>query len=102
MAIHSFRPLTPAGRFTSLNKTTGELKGWLIDADGFSEADRIGTTSPSGYSIVGVADYNGDGKADLALWKSDNTQFLIWALDGFDRVNEKSFTTDTKQRFVMP
>ena len=25
MAIHSFRPLTPAGRFTSLNKTTDEL-----------------------------------------------------------------------------
>lgn len=25
MALHSFRPLTPAGRFTSLNKTTGEL-----------------------------------------------------------------------------
>ncbi len=25
MAIKSFRPLTPAGRFTSLNKTTGEL-----------------------------------------------------------------------------
>src|SRR5688572_11951902 len=25
MPIHSFRPLTPAGRFTSLNKTTGEL-----------------------------------------------------------------------------
>jgi large subunit ribosomal protein L2 len=25
MAIHSFRPLTPAGRFTSLNKTTAEL-----------------------------------------------------------------------------
>jgi large subunit ribosomal protein L2 len=25
MAIHSFRPLTPSGRFTSLNKTTGEL-----------------------------------------------------------------------------
>ena len=25
MAIHSFRPLTPAGRFTALNKTTGEL-----------------------------------------------------------------------------
>ncbi|WP_414662702.1 50S ribosomal protein L2 [Horticoccus sp. 23ND18S-11] len=25
MAIHSFRPLTPAGRFTSLNKTTSEL-----------------------------------------------------------------------------
>src|ERR1044072_3468681 len=25
MAIHSFRPLTPSGRFTSLNKTTKEL-----------------------------------------------------------------------------
>jgi large subunit ribosomal protein L2 len=25
MAIHSFRPLTASGRFTSLNKTTGEL-----------------------------------------------------------------------------
>src|SRR3954471_3924796 len=25
MAIHSFRPLTPSGRFTSLNKTTDEL-----------------------------------------------------------------------------
>ena len=25
MPIHSFRPLTPAGRFTSLNKTTAEL-----------------------------------------------------------------------------
>jgi large subunit ribosomal protein L2 len=25
MAIHSFRPLTPSGRFTSLNKTTAEL-----------------------------------------------------------------------------
>jgi large subunit ribosomal protein L2 len=25
MAIHSFRPLTPSGRFTSLNKTTSEL-----------------------------------------------------------------------------
>ena len=26
MAIHSFRPLTPAGRFTSLNKQTGLSK----------------------------------------------------------------------------
>jgi large subunit ribosomal protein L2 len=25
MAIHSLRPLTPAGRFTALNKTTAEL-----------------------------------------------------------------------------
>src|SRR3954465_15971154 len=25
MPIHSFRPLTPSGRFTSLNKTTAEL-----------------------------------------------------------------------------
>ena len=25
MAIHSFRPITPAGRFTSLNKTTADL-----------------------------------------------------------------------------
>ena len=25
MPIHSFRPLTPAGRFTALNKTTGQL-----------------------------------------------------------------------------
>jgi hypothetical protein len=84
------------------NKTSGELKGWLLDEDGFKEADRIGTTSPSGYDIVGMADYNGDGKADLALWKSDNSEFLLWALDGFDRVNEKSFVTDRKQRFVKP
>jgi len=25
MPIHSFRPLTPAGRFTALNKTSGQL-----------------------------------------------------------------------------
>lgn len=84
------------------NKTSGELKGWLLDADGFSESDRIGTTSPSGYDIIGVADYDGNGKADLAFRKSDNTEFRLWTLDGFDRVAEKSFPTDAKQRFVKP
>ncbi len=42
----------------------------------------FGPTLTAGWTIAGVADFNGDGKPDLLLYKAATRQTMIWYLNG--------------------
>jgi hypothetical protein len=62
---------------------TGEARIWLLDGAGGLRQD-IGLRQPDpGWRVVGVADFDGDKKADLAWRRSNNTgEVRLWLLDG--------------------
>ena len=41
-----------------------------------------GPTLPAGYNLVGVADFDGDGNPDFALFNPTTNATLIWHLSG--------------------
>ena len=41
-----------------------------------------GPTLPSGWSLAGVADFNGDGERDYLLFNASTRQSAIWYLSG--------------------
>ncbi|HEU5247729.1 MAG TPA: hypothetical protein VFU09_11610, partial [Candidatus Udaeobacter sp.] len=42
----------------------------------------FGPTLPAGWSLAGVADFNGDGKRDYLLFDASTRQSAIWYLSG--------------------
>ena len=63
------------------NNSTGQLYTWLM-----SGVDAIAAASPGnnylGGNIERIADFNGDGKADI-LWRNSGTgQVYVWQMDG--------------------
>jgi hypothetical protein len=69
------------------NTNTGALSEWLLDGKGnviaglgLSMICGLGCYPP--WQVVGVGDFNGDGRADV-LWFNTNTGVLAeWLLDG--------------------
>src|SRR5947209_5198551 len=52
---------------------TGEVHTWLLDGMGGVKQD-IGLPAPApAWKVVGIADFNGDGKPDLAWRRQDET-----------------------------
>ena len=57
----------------------GQLSNWLGQANGgFTNNDANAFASvPTGWQVVAVGDYNGDGFDDI-LWRSDSGQLSNW------------------------
>jgi hypothetical protein len=49
-----------------MEPATGALRAWVLDGNGFIEVTDLGEVGP-GQRVVGNADYDGDGYADLLL-----------------------------------
>jgi len=76
---------------------TGQLSDWLGNANGgFTPNDANAATSvPTNWSVVGVGDFNGDGRDDI-LWRSNTGQLSNWlgqANGGFTPNDANAFTT---------
>lgn len=61
------------------NSNTGEFGDWLAQANGsFAYNAAVGLTAVGlDWHIVGIADYNRDGRDDI-LWRNDNGQLGDW------------------------
>ena len=62
------------------NKSTGERAVWIMNGTNFSGSVSLGTLATS-WNIMGVGDFNGDGKADI-LWQHTSGARAIWLMNG--------------------
>jgi FG-GAP-like repeat len=64
------------------NTTTGEIVIWFMNGLVIGHAASVGeVVNPALWTVVSVADFNGDGKADF-LWMSTANELVVWLMDG--------------------
>jgi hypothetical protein len=64
------------------NKTTGDVYVWLLNGITLQPGSGpIGNVPFGTWSIIGLADFDGDGKQDL-LFRSTSDSINVWFLDG--------------------
>ncbi|URD62074.1 VCBS repeat-containing protein [Sphingomonas sp. KRR8] len=81
------------------NSTAGLVVDWLAEASGTFFSNHAATTYslPAGWNIASVADFNGDGRADLAL-RNDNGLVTEWtgtSAGGFVWNSQATYNLDT-------
>jgi hypothetical protein len=86
-SILSVCPAGPAAAATPsgiiLQKTDGTPEVWFMDSTGLAMGFAFGLPTPtSGWKIVGVGDFNGDGYPDILWRNSDDGTPAIWFLNG--------------------
>jgi uncharacterized repeat protein (TIGR03803 family) len=71
--------------------TSGDVAIWEMNGTTVlnSSSSFVATVSPSTWSIVGVGDFNGDGKSDI-LWHSTTGEVVIWEMSGTTVLNASS------------
>jgi len=62
------------------HNTSGQVVLWNMNGAAIASAPDLGTV-PAGWSIVGTADFNGDGSPDI-LWRNTNGDVVVWFTNG--------------------
>jgi hypothetical protein len=80
--------------------TSGTLYAWFMDAARMIGGDYVSPqTVPAGWQVVGIDDFNADGKSDIIIQTQTTGQLTLWAMDGLTRIDEVSLlATNTPWR----
>ena len=73
------------------NRSTGERTVWIMNGTTFIGSVSLGTLATS-WNIMGVGDFNGDGKADI-LWQHTSGARSIWLMNGTVHTSSVSLGT---------
>jgi len=76
------------------NSSSGDLLVWFMNGVTFSGAAwLLPSVSDSNWKIVGIADFNNDGKPDI-LWHDTATgNTIVWYMDGLNYIGLAGFGT---------
>jgi hypothetical protein len=69
---------------------TNQIFGWLVDGFDLKNFALLDGEGPTGASIQGLGDTDGDGKADV-LWRGTDGRFAISQLDGLSVISTDGF-----------
>jgi hypothetical protein len=85
------------------SELTGQLSYWFMDGvDGMTRSS-FGPITPdpgAAFTVVAVADLDGDGFADLLLRNMTTNQLVIWYLNGTTMASSAVVTDSVKPKFV--
>ena len=71
--------------------TSGTLYAWFMDGARMIGGDYVSPqTVPGGWQVVGIDDFNADGKSDIIIQHQSTGQLTLWAMDGLARIDEVS------------
>ena len=76
--------------------TNGSLIDWTMNGSQIASVQAVtlggsAATPDSSWSIAGIGDFNGDGKADV-LWRNTNGSLIDWTMNGSQITNEQQVT----------
>jgi uncharacterized delta-60 repeat protein len=80
-ASGSVKITPPAKTLVQLNPATGQTLMWSVSGATLI-GNSLGPTLPAGWTVAGLADFNGDGKQDYYLFKPATGAVVAWLLNG--------------------